>query len=402
MTTLPRFRFIDAEGREHHLADSSELLRAVREGRLVPDTMLFDRNDGKWHKASAITAFEIAATAGAQDAGTHADPDPSPAAVSPRVTSETPPRRSKLPDVLGIFIWLVALYIGYRAQAALDRESGYAMGYALGQGTIVALIGMLIARIRPLKRRVWLAQALPGVLFLLVASVSLLDSLGQVYRTQNDAATAALLMMQGDTAAPASPSSISDTTSLAFIFASLRTDVDQGFSAYGSAMDSLGNGWLAPTVLTTPRGRYRARRLVGRLSTALTVLDTAYAGAMERTRARLSRLEASNDRWRGVVEGFEEAEPQNHQRIADFVRAERRLVGDYRSLLSLVTDTRPVLSEDRSTLLFSRQSDANRYNGLLAEIRDATQEEQTALTALQQAKLEGTRVVDSVRSMIGR
>lgn len=302
-----------------------------------------------------------------------------------------------------MLVWCVALAIQYHAEPELHSDSAVALGAALGRGVIVALVGMAIARIPQLKRRVWLAQLLPGMLFLIVASVSLLNSTAQFQEAaRQDVARAVSIIRQDTAGAPVSASSISDTSSLTFVIVSAARDLRSLFAGYRSAVDTAGHGWLAPKSVVTSRGASRARHAIRQLSDALATVDSGYTATLGRAQSRLVQMEWRDHRWQGVTQGFEQGEQTTGRKIADFIRAERRFLEDASSMLSLVTSARPVVSADSSMLIFSRQADAERYNALLADMREADTAEQTAREALRQVGLGEIRQVDSLRSTMGR
>lgn len=63
-----RFRFIDESGQENVVADAAELGRIIASGRIHPDTMIIDSENGRWQPARDLDIYSSAMAASHLDA----------------------------------------------------------------------------------------------------------------------------------------------------------------------------------------------------------------------------------------------------------------------------------------------------------------------------------------------
>jgi hypothetical protein len=408
-----RFRYIASDGVEHSLTDSQALLEAIRAGALLPTTMLFDGLVGHWGEAKESQAYILArrlhlsdqAVVPGEEGGHSIDrpsmaepltgasiaaqsrPVPQLITVVPKTASSTP--LTRLVTSGFVFTWLIA---AIREQYTQGHDAGYSLGYVLGQGLLLWLLGALAAR--------YLGRGRPGVAWVVVSGLFAVSGIGAYVRAErfrDDALAAMSTMAQSGEATTPLPVD-ADTLTLNYALGRFVNAANAAWAQYNRAVADAGEGYLAPKALVTSAGRGVAKANIDNLRIAADTLALSLHLSIQDTHTRLLQLEAAREEYRGLAAGFDKGVPAMEQLISHFVAVERNIMAVADSLVGIAQTDPPELGADGNTVLFARNWSISEYNRLTSRIQKLAAEEAQAVEALKQANRQSVHLADSMRT----
>lgn len=392
------FKFHDENGNEVWVADQALFTRMVNEGRIRPDTLLFDANTSLWKRAwefsdyqSALASlnawregFQSVPSYGEQGLG--ASQDGSILFGQPAIE---PPGERQWAFALASFLTLagfaIVLVTGLKFSSTI-YSAGYRIGFTLGSTIWIGILAWLISRFALKNEK--------GIAFLLFACgffvVSITQSVaayreGQAARLAvNDIAATMREMINGGAVSSIDGKQYGEYGPMVQIISDFAREVNAEMTAMAAEVQELHPDTLLvrETIENSgsiDKGRQRLQMLLG-------ILDRCESSLKQRSEEIPNKVAASSmneAQKREFIAGFNTTKDAGLNNISEFFSIERSFVAKVDEIYGFLQGRQGRYKFMGNQPVFVSQSDLSTYNQYISDLNRITRQESDWITKTQ-------------------